>query len=478
MTVVVIGGGLAGLVAAADLAARGLQVELLERHRRLGGLCSSFRRRGHTFEAAAHAVGGCGPGGTLRRVLESLDVWRRLEMVAADPVDVVASPEYQVRVWRDPERFVAELAAAFPLQADRLARLVGFLAGFGPAELAEVAEATFADVLDRFGVGGAARTVFMAPLGNVGTPSDRVAASTACVLWRDNQLAGGWAPRGGFQQLSDAVAARAAELGATLVTGVTAERIEVAGGRVQAVMVRDGNASRRIPCRAVVAAGGVPQMLLEAAADDVLPPPYRDRIASGEPSFAGAVLCLGVAADLASQLGGNVRTWWVERADPAAVDEAFRPRAIAESMFAQRGPLLLSAPSLLDPGLAPAGATTLSAIVPAVWRPEPFWEEHAERLRAAALARVRRLVPVDESAIRVCELATPATVERYTANHRGAWYGWAPTVAQSGSRRLAPTTPIGGLVLAGHWTRPGPGLVNAAASGRLAARLVRRWLAS
>ena len=69
--------------------------------------------------------------------------------------------------------------------------------------------------------------------------------------------------------------------------------------------------------------------------------------------------------------------------------------------------------------------------------------------------------------------ATPRTLERYTLNQRGAMYGWELAPDQVGPGRLAPDGILNGLVLAGHWTRPGAGVYGTLASGLAAARSVQ-----
>ena len=53
----------------------------------------------------------------------------------------------------------------------------------------------------------------------------------------------------------------------------------------------------------------------------------------------------------------------------------------------------------------------------------------------------------------------------------GPIYGWMNSPAQTGLRRLAPTTPVSGLLLAGQWTQPGAAMLWVAESGIQAARL-------
>ena len=83
-----------------------------------------------------------------------------------------------------------------------------------------------------------------------------------------------------------------------------------------------------------------------------------------------------------------------------------------------------------------------------------------------------RYLPGLSARIKVIEAATPFTLERYTANERGATYGLAPTPGQFGIGRPANRTPLSGLYLAGHYTRPSHGLVGAALSGRFVADMI------
>jgi phytoene dehydrogenase-like protein len=52
--VVVVGAGIGGLIASNLLARAGLSVLLVEQHYMVGGYCSTFRRKGYTFDASTH----------------------------------------------------------------------------------------------------------------------------------------------------------------------------------------------------------------------------------------------------------------------------------------------------------------------------------------------------------------------------------------------------------------------------------------
>ncbi|HDY75934.1 MAG TPA: NAD(P)/FAD-dependent oxidoreductase, partial [Candidatus Marinimicrobia bacterium] len=51
---VIIGAGIGGLVCGCYLAKAGMKVLIAEQHSKPGGYCTSFRRKGFTFDAAPH----------------------------------------------------------------------------------------------------------------------------------------------------------------------------------------------------------------------------------------------------------------------------------------------------------------------------------------------------------------------------------------------------------------------------------------
>lgn len=112
--VVVVGGGIGGLTAAALLAARGTDVCLIERASRVGGCCASFESFGHTFEQGAGLYAAWGPGEIHERVFSELPIEpprvRRLS-----PAYTVRTHEGRdIRVGGTHEEFEETLRVSFP----------------------------------------------------------------------------------------------------------------------------------------------------------------------------------------------------------------------------------------------------------------------------------------------------------------------------------------------------------------------------
>ena len=112
---IVIGGGIAGLTAAALLAHEGLSVTLLESHHQLGGCAGTFKRGPYTFDVGATQVAGLEPGGSHARLFRHLGleppVAERLDPGCVVNLNDGSSP---IHLWHDPQRWREERKRQFP----------------------------------------------------------------------------------------------------------------------------------------------------------------------------------------------------------------------------------------------------------------------------------------------------------------------------------------------------------------------------
>ena len=106
----VIGGGVAGLTAAALAARAGARVFLAEHHNVPGGCASFFQRDGYRFDVGATVVNGFGPRGIHRRVFERLGV--TIAATPLEPTMLVHLPGMQIARYGD-ARWRDERIAAF-----------------------------------------------------------------------------------------------------------------------------------------------------------------------------------------------------------------------------------------------------------------------------------------------------------------------------------------------------------------------------
>ncbi len=114
-SVIVIGGGVAGLTAAALLSNEGVPVKLFESHHQLGGCAGTFRRGPYLFDVGATQVAGLETGGIHERLFRYL----KCSMPAAELLDPACLVDLcdgskPIRLWHDPQRWLEERQRQFP----------------------------------------------------------------------------------------------------------------------------------------------------------------------------------------------------------------------------------------------------------------------------------------------------------------------------------------------------------------------------
>lgn len=102
------------------------------------------------------------------------------------------------------------------------------------------------------------------------------------------------------------------------------------------------------------------------------------------------------------------------------------------------------------------------------------YKAEKDRLALDITRRLETLVPGIADAVDVTDVATPATFYRYCNNYKGAYEGWVMNM-ESFRNPVAKTLPgLGGFCLAGQWVEPGGGVPTALISGRKAIGLIKR----
>ena len=114
---IVIGAGIAGLVCAAFLAKCGKRCSLVEQHFIPGGYCTSFKRKGFTFDAAVHHIGGCGKWSVVGRCFKTLGI--EMDFYPLDPMDHLIFPTSALKfqpIWTS----ISRLQERYPSEKDNI----------------------------------------------------------------------------------------------------------------------------------------------------------------------------------------------------------------------------------------------------------------------------------------------------------------------------------------------------------------------
>jgi len=231
--VAIVGGGLAGLVAARHLADAGLDVTLFERREELGGRVRSRVVDGYTLDRGFQVMFTAYPA--VRRELD-LDA---LDLRAFSPGATIARPDHRSTLadpFRDPGALVESALNTDVSIGDKIRtlRLRRALADEDPETLFDGPDETIREYLERWGFSERYLENFVAPFYG-GITLDRSLSTDAGVFrYTFAMLSRGKTavPADGMSAVSEQLAARAREAGATLETGTAVDAIAGEDGEV------------------------------------------------------------------------------------------------------------------------------------------------------------------------------------------------------------------------------------------------------
>jgi prolycopene isomerase len=488
---VIVGGGLSGLCCGALLARAGRRVLVCEKQQTPGGCCTSFWRKGYRFDLSVQSYSGCGPEGAVGSVLRTLGVENEIEFRRLDPAREYLFPDRTIILPASVDLYRESLLEQFPNEREGLTNYLRLQQEIYeeirrlPTEIAltsatrfeedfprltEFRRATLADVLATHVRDPKLRAILAVRSSYFALPPSQVSFVAVSNMEMNYFAEGVYVARGGAQALTDAIVAALKRHGGELALGTEVMRVRHEAGQVVGVETADGQA---IATRRVVAAMSSTSLfhsLLEPSLGSAHP--YMRRLAALRTSVSYFVAFWGITtSDLGGSTIGNKEIF---------EDYEFEREyaALARGEMDPHAPCFVLVPSMVGREAVPDGqGHTVCASVKAVREPDGGW---TKGMRAALADRLfeqaRRCLPaLDHSYIEVAETVTPAAIERLTGNLNGSPYGWAHVPGQVGLDRPGPTTPIKGLYLVGHWTRPGGGVASVIVSARsLATRLLER----
>ena len=485
--VVIIGTGMGGLTAGALLAKGGLKVVLLERNSQPGGYVVSFRKDGFTFDATGVFVGGCEPGGEFDTLLRDVDV--HLEFKKVDSIRNIY-PGFEIALRTGGfNHYIERLKALFPEEKRGLDRYERIISRIG-AEVKALSRITWYEkalfplffgnlvrfnttthgaILDRLFTGNEIKTALSSL--PVTVPPSQLSFLFVATFLNKVISEGAYYPQGGMGVISKALATSIERRGGGIRYRTEAASILTRGNRVMGVVTHEGEV---IEAPTVISNASLPQTFRRLLPEGP-PSSLAGTLNRLQYSLSNFIVYLGVRGD--AELSSL--PFFTYLRSIADLEEEYRN--LRKGEIPQNPTVIMVVPSLIDPCLAPEGthAMKLLSVAPYGYRNgwgrsdrrsyEAIKEEVAQRLIAHVESRV---VPGLKGKILFHEAATPVTLERYTDNEQGAMYGLAATPKQFGRHRPPNRTPIKGLYLAGHYTRPAHGIVGAATSGAFTARII------
>lgn len=500
---VVVGAGNGGLGAAAQLAAKGVKVLLLEQHNVPGGFATSFVRGRFEFEGAMHLIADFGPPtnkGSVRKFLEDelgihldwFEVPEAFRLILTDPDEAL---DVTVRYGRS--NFICDIEKAVPGSrqivtdyVDLCLEVVDALTYLGEsrgnpdrkvlmskyANFLRTAPYTVDQVTNAMKVPKRVRDIFHALWTYLGVPTNRMSFTVFGGMMGKLIPFGGFIPRHRSHEFTSALEARIRELGGHTEFNTRVDQILVENGGVVGVLTSKGE---RINTRHVVC-NASPTLtynrLIHPRSE--VPEVARREANARIDGVSACTVYLGLDA-APEQLGLREYSYLVyAHMDTAALYETFKTLGTPK---AQASACLNNAiPDCSPPGTSILAITTL-------FRPDAWKDVKAADYVAVKNRIAEGLVADFEKAtgapirrhIEEIEVATPLTYARYTGSHGGTIYGYEPEPWDSLIPRmmaLSQPKPIRGLEFCGGYAFRCHGYSSSFMSGQTAGLLTLQSL--
>jgi phytoene dehydrogenase-like protein len=480
-SIIIIGGGFAGLASGIYAQLNGYRTEIFEMHNLPGGLCTSWDRKGYTFDGCIHWLVGSSPESGMH------DMWE--ETGIAQGLQIIDNDEYMRLEDKDGRTLI------FYTDVDRLEK---HLLGFSPQDAVPIREFTdgirmcipfdFPSKHDPLikGLKKRIKTIFtFVSKGKKMQEWMKTTAEDFSKRFKDPLLREAflemWVPEfsmffmlftfgylhnknagypiGGSMPMSKALESRYKELGGIIHYKSKVTKIMTEGDNVTGIRLEDG--SEHLASRVISAADGYSTifgMLDGKFGDNKTLEPYEKWARFPSLIFVS----LGVNRTF-NEIPRSVSGMMFYLKKPVKIGDKVRDR-LSIHIYNQ------------DPTMAPEGKTAITIMYGSDY---DYWKNLAENkadylkkkeeIGLLILGAIEERFPGISLQTEVIDVATPLTFERYTGNWKGSFEGWLITPENSNVMMKPMSQTIPGLrnfYLCGQWVEPGGGLPSAVMSAK------------
>ncbi|GAA4274325.1 NAD(P)/FAD-dependent oxidoreductase [Aquimarina gracilis] len=496
---IIIGGGLAGLVAGATLSKFGKKVLLLEQHHKPGGCATTFKRGDLIIEVGLHEMSGLTENGPIRNIFKMLEVDRNVQFVQVPEFYGVVSNKEDFVFPHGYEAATKALIDRYPEDEKGIKRFIKLISGIRKEavelprtplkrkliyplmpllypNLVEATRHTVGSWLDKYITNENAKLDLVAHIAYWGDDPYTLSMFYFGMPFSGFIEAGGHFIKGGSQQLSNYLASYIEKNGSSILLGKTAEKIITHNSKVTGVTFCDSfNKSSEpitISCDNVVANCAIP--LVPAMLDEPYSTQLQQKINSKSNSCSLLCMYLGFKTDVAKF---GVKHY----SNVFQGDDVNTLRDIKKNHHGDwsKRRFIFVDYNKVDSGLTPPNK--YEGVICAVDYLENWenlndvdYKAKKEEIAQVLLERLEKQFPGIRNSIEYYEISTPKTIQRYTMNPSGSVYGYAQTKEQTASNRFRNNFLIPNLYFASAWAFPGGGFEGSIQGGFLAALQMNR----
>jgi phytoene dehydrogenase-like protein len=484
-TLIIVGAGIAGLSAGCYARMNGYKTTIFDLHNIPGGLCTSWTRKGYTFDISMHLVTGSIKGAH-RLMWKELGVIDSIRFHVHDHYALIDSGSKSLFYKTNRKIVEDQMIAISPADIKRIRKFTKMTFGpdildaasLKPAELSSFFERVKVlpkilpllkyiiteskNTLQDFAAGfsdpflrDAVRFIADGP----GWPMPQY-PMLALAGFINSTVTKSGVPLGGSKAVACKIAELFEKLGGEFRFKSYISDLVIQNNKVTGIRLNDGSEHL---ADYVIWAGDGHKLVFDILRGNYMNERIKRMYETWMPVRPIVHVMMGVNRDFSDK--------------PHRI--IFKPRKI-ETIAGEKRDWLCMLHHSFDPSMAPTGKSVVEA-----WYDSDFdyWERlHADKEKYLAekqkiaeytISEMEFRYPGFKSQVEVVDVPTPMTYKRYTDNWKGSPDGWYMTNNNITSAEPLHRLPgLEGLYTAGHWTGPYTGTVVAALSGRQAVELL------
>jgi phytoene dehydrogenase-like protein len=490
-SIIIIGGGIAGLAAGCYGQMNGYRTQIFELHFLPGGLCTAWERGPYVFDGCIHYLFGSGPGQPFHRMWQELGAVQERRFIDHEELMRIVDPDGRTLiVYCDPDRLEAHMRELSPADGQLIRAMCRGIRKFIRFDMTLMYDKPKPLMTPQdWGALGRRMLPFAGPLARWGYlsagefaarfkdpflrraiphmfawPDITVMVGLSLLAYMHNANAG--FPVGASLEFARAIERRYLELGGQIHYRSQVERIlteDDPGGGQRAVGVRlyDDTVHR---ADYVISAADGRGTIFDMLRGEFVDRHIQDLYDGHLPVHSQVQVSLGVERDLSAE--PHWTTYLLDEPITIAGDDRYEVN-VKHYCF--------------DPSLAPPGKSVLIAMLTThygYWQRiygRKLYDTEQTQVSDIVIDYLERLYPGLRADIEAVDEATPLSYERYTGNWLGSSCGWLLTketmpLMIQGMRKTLPG--LHNFYMAGQWVEPGGSVPMAAVSGRNAVQVI------
>lgn len=482
---IVIGAGLGGLTSASRLAVLGKKVLVIEKHLVQGGYATNFKRKGYNFDVSLHGVGGLEGGGNLHKILSGCKIIDKIKPLKSDIAYTINHNNEYIEIPNDIDNYKKLLINRFKGNSKDIETLFveierfkngfeRFILNNDPLKkihkdvllFIKWSSASTYEIVKSYVNNEEFIRLFTALWSYYGLPPKKLVAMYYFIPWISYHMGGKYYIEGGSQRLSDSFVETIKEYGGDVLLNSKVDKIICENGYVQGVKLENGDTYK---CKYLISNANpidtIKMMPLGSLKMKEVKKILHNKIGCSLSQLYIGLDCnpreLNIHKDEVFFFNGDSHEQDYERA--------------LSSDYENSGFLLTNYNSMDSTlNIDRKGVITMTYI-----DNYEFWSDNKETYNSQKKYSIDKMIErlekyykgISEHIV-VAELGTPKTMERYTNNPKGAVYGYAQYINQSGKHRLKKYCSIKNLSFVGAWTNPGGGYEGVISGGMVEANRI------